>query len=269
MPRASKKSHFCSHGFFFGALAEAHTACGLPIDPQDYLTDTFDTARLNGLPLRLYHASQRSGCGGSKALRKKLHAVIRLGQLMITRGSDWEDEYDYTLEQCEVLYSITILLRVLSLALLCQFHEPFQDDFDISIADPVRDWKPEGQISMMNYAAKHLLGNGWCQSEVHNILQNFDVVAVAYYVARPYAPKRHDKCSYSTCMAYQVDEQSYRTLHVEDECDCEFIDIQPDLLKDVLARNMVPVISISGDLQLSVSDGRGINYIAFSHVCEY
>ncbi|KAI0387988.1 hypothetical protein F5Y04DRAFT_15678 [Hypomontagnella monticulosa] len=262
----AEKVAFLQSWLFFGALAEAHAVCGLPIDPQDYTTNTFDTTRLNGLPLRLYHASRSLVCGRRKALKKKLYSIIRLGQLMMTRGSDWEDEYNYTLEQCEVLYSIQILLRILSLALLCQFREPFHDNFDISLADPAKDWKPEGQISMINFAAKRLFESGCCQSEARHFLQSFDVVAAAFYITRPYAPKCHDKCTDSTCMAYQVNEDSYRTLHVEDDCDCELIHVQPDLLTDALSKNTVPVINISNDLQLSVGHGGEVKYIAFSHV---
>ncbi|RYP92618.1 hypothetical protein DL770_001260 [Monosporascus sp. CRB-9-2] len=115
----SDKVAFLQSWLFFGALAETHAACNLLINPDDYTADTFDTARLNGLPLPLYYASQRSGWARSEGLRKKLSSIVRQGQLMMTRASDWEDEYDNTSTQCEVLYSIHILLRILSLALLC------------------------------------------------------------------------------------------------------------------------------------------------------
>lgn len=188
----------------------------------------------------------------------------------MTRSSDWEDEYDYTIEQCEVLYSIRILLRILSLALLYQF--PWGVDkkfnFNISLADPVSDWKPEGQMSVIQFTNKRLLENGWCQSEIWHFLQGFDIVTASCYLSHPYAPKNHDKCIDTTCMAYQTDEQSYRILHVRDNCDCDFIHVESDLLTNVLGENHVPVICISEDMQLSVVDGREVDYIAFNHVCK-
>ncbi|RYP03310.1 hypothetical protein DL764_005228 [Monosporascus ibericus] len=262
----SEKVAFLQSWLFFGALAETYAACNLLINPDDYTADTFDTARLNGLPLRLYYASQRSGSAGSEGLRKKLYSIVRQGQLMMTRASDWEDEHDYTLTQCEVLYSIHILLRILSLALLCQSPQPIHDDLNISVADVVADWKPEGQMSMMGFTTRRLLESGWCQSELWHFLQGFDIATAACYLARPYAPRNHDKCSDTTCMAYQTDEQSYRTLHVKDNCNCEFVCVKPDLLADFLARNIVPAIVISDDLQLSVVDAKELDYVAFSHV---
>lgn len=67
----SEKVAFLQSWLFFGALAEAHTACNLAINTEDYVADTFNTGQLNGLPLRLYQTSERSGCGGSETLRKK------------------------------------------------------------------------------------------------------------------------------------------------------------------------------------------------------
>ncbi|KAL7620722.1 hypothetical protein AAE478_009720 [Parahypoxylon ruwenzoriense] len=265
----SEKVAFLQSWLFFGALAEAHAACNLPINPDDYSADTFDTAQLNGLPLKLYLASKSSGCAGSEKLRKKLYAIIRQGQLMMTRASEWEDEYDYTLTQCEVLFSIQVLLRILSLALLCQFRQPVlnpKNGFDLSIADPAKDWKPEGQMSMMGFTSGRLLGSGWCESELWHSLQGFDVALAACYLNRPYAPKNHGRCSDTTCMAYQINESTYQTLHVEDDCKCEFVHVDPAALTNVLKKNMVPTICITDDMQLSVVDGKGVNYIAFSHV---
>ncbi|KAI0098567.1 hypothetical protein GGR51DRAFT_552549 [Nemania sp. FL0031] len=232
----AEKVAFLQLWLFFGALAEAHIiTCGLAIGPKDYFTNTFDIGQLNGLPLRLFCTSQSSGYGRSEIVRRKLYTITRLGQLIMTR------------KQCEVLSSIRILLRILSLA----------DDFNISIPNPVKDWKSQGQISIMKFASTRLLESGWCRSEVHHFLQNFDIVAAAYHVVRPYAPKHHGNCIDTTCIAYQVDDSSYKTLHIEDNCSSK-----------ALARNVVPAINISEDLQLSVVDGSRVKYIAFSHVCK-
>ncbi|KAF2135512.1 uncharacterized protein K452DRAFT_313931 [Aplosporella prunicola CBS 121167] len=265
----SMKLAFLQTWLFFGALAEAHAVCNLPIIPDDFSADVFDTARRNGLPMRLYFASKESGHAGSRALKEKLYAIIRQIQLMITRASDWEDEHDYTLTQCEVLFSIQILLRMLSLALLCHSRSPFldlEDDLSLSVADPVADWKPEGQMSMMKFTANRLLEKGWCRSELWQILQSFDVSTAAYYLDRPYAIQGHDSCTDTTCTAYQINESSYSTLHIDSSCSCAFISVKPAELRDVLARNAIPKIAITDDLQLSIVDEDGLVYIAFSHV---
>lgn len=267
----SEKLAFLQTWLFFGALAEAHAVCSLPISPEDLIADTFATDRLNRLPRRLYLASQSSGRAGSRELKEELYAIIRQVQLMITRASDWEDEHDYTLTQCEVLFSIKILLHTLCLALLCHSRCPMLDPEDtlkLSVADPVVDWKPEGQMSMMNFTHNRLLGKGWCKSELWHILQSFDVSTAACYLTRPYAMQDHDSCTDTTCMAYQIDESSYRILHVDSSCDCVFVSVDPAELRDVLARKAIPKIAITDDLQLSIVDGEGLAYVAFSHVCK-
>ncbi|KAI1377275.1 hypothetical protein F4677DRAFT_444500 [Hypoxylon crocopeplum] len=110
-----------------------------------------------------------------------------------------------------------------------------QDDFDISIADPVRDWKPEGQISMINFTTMRLLEIGCCQSEVHHFLQSFDAAAAAYYVAH----------THPSIMASVLIQPAWHTRSTNSP-------VGPSTWKTTAT--------------LAVSDGRGVYYIAFSHV---
>lgn len=266
-----EKVAFLQTWLFFGALAEAQAVCNLPFSRDDYSVDFFNTAHLNGLPLRLYLASQSLSSDERKMLKEKLYAIARQVQLMITRVSEVDDEEDYTLVQCEVLYSIQILLRILALALLCHSHQPFLDlkvDLKLNIADPSQDWKCEGQMSMIKFEYERLLGNGWCKSELSHLLGGFDVSIAACYLNRPYAIKNHDTCSETTCLAYQISESSYRTLHV-DNCECGFVYVDQAKLKDALSKNKIPKIVVTDELQLSVVEGEEVDYIAFSHVCKF
>lgn len=264
------KVAFMQSWLFFGALAEAHAICNLSIGPADYSSDVFNTSRLNSLPLRLFQATQNSGHAGSQELKDKLYAIIRQVQLMITRASDWEDEYEYTETQCEVLFSIHIILRILSLALLCHSRKPIltsEDRLKVLIADTVTDWKPEGQMTMMTFSYDRLSRSGWCKSEMWHVLQTFDVATAAFYLQRPHALQHHDKCTDTTCMAYQTDENDYSTVHINRSCDCAFVFVEPTQLRDILARNVIPVVVVTDDLQVSVVEGTNYPYIAFSHVC--
>ncbi|KAK5991728.1 hypothetical protein PT974_07762 [Cladobotryum mycophilum] len=241
----------------FGALEEAHAVCHLLVNHDDYSGHFFNTARLNGLRMRLYTASQSLNCDERKIIREKLYAIARQIQPMITRASDWDDEEEYTLEQCEVLFSIQILLRILALALLCQSPQPFLDpktDLRLTLADPSQDWQCEGQMSMIKFSSDRLVGKGWCKSELFHLLGD-----------RPFAIQNHDMCSETTCMAYQIHESSYRTIHVDDKCKCDFVYVEPTQLSDALSRNGIPKIVVTDDLQLSVVEEE-VDYIAFSHV---
>ncbi|KAL7917205.1 hypothetical protein ACQKWADRAFT_307353 [Trichoderma austrokoningii] len=263
-----EKVAFLQTWLFFGALAEAQEVCNLPVSRDDYSVDFFNTAHLNGLPLRLYLASQSLSSDKRKMLKEELYAIARQVQLMITRVSEVDDEEDYTLVQCEVLFSIQILLRILALALLCHSQQPFLDlkvDLKLSIADPSQDWKCEGQMSMAKFVYERLLGNGWCKSELSHLLGGFDVSIAACYLNRPYAIKNHDTCSETTCRAYQISDSSYRTLHVGN-CECGFVHVDQAKLKDALSKNKIPKIVVTDELQLSVVEGDEVDYIAFSHV---
>ncbi|OCH86880.1 hypothetical protein OBBRIDRAFT_820879 [Obba rivulosa] len=219
--------------------------------------------------MKLFVAAQISRLAGSKKLREQVYAIIRQVQLMLTRASDWEDEHEYTLSQCEVLCSIHVLLRLLSLAFLC--HSPHSnldtnDDMRISVADLTVDWKPEGQIRFMDFAWTRLIGRGWCRSEIRHLLQGFNIATLACYLERPDALRNHSNCTDTTCMAYQIDETNYRTLHVNEDCNCASISVDPTHLRDVLASNQIPKVAVSEDLKLSVVDGKGYTYVAISHV---
>ncbi|KAI0759043.1 hypothetical protein C8Q74DRAFT_281064 [Fomes fomentarius] len=254
---------------FFGALAEACTISGLPADQSEFSADVFDTAYLNGLPLKLFTAAQRSRRAGSKKLQEKLYAIIRQIQLMITRSSDWEDEHEYDWEQCQVLFSIHILLRTLSLALLSHSPHPHldqQDTLKFSATDTATEWKPEGQMSMMALTHGRLIAKGWCKVEIWHILQGIDVAAFACAIERPHALQHHEACTDTTCMAYQTSDSDYRTLHVDSNCNCPFLGVEQTDLQNALARNQIPVVFVSDNLSLRVADSEKTTFIAISHV---
>ncbi|EMD36270.1 hypothetical protein CERSUDRAFT_95612 [Gelatoporia subvermispora B] len=265
----SEKVAFFQAWLFFGTLAEVCSLCGLDSYPGEFDSEsTFDMGNLNGLPMKLFASAQRSWRAG-KQLQEQLYAIIRQVQLMITRASDWEDEHEYTLPQCEVLWSIHILLRLLSLAFLCHSPQPYIDsnyNMKISVADMTVDWRPEGQIRFTDFVLSRLLSKGWCRSEVRHLLQGFNVSISASYLERPHAFRNHEACTETTCMAYQIDEKDYRTLHIREDCACAPIGVDPKDLRNVLAFKSIPKITISEDLQLHVVGDEDYPYIAISHV---
>ncbi|KAF8173740.1 hypothetical protein K438DRAFT_1849896 [Mycena galopus ATCC 62051] len=262
----AEKVAFLQAWLFFGALAETYSICGLVFDGD---AEVFDTKHLNGLPMRLFNATQASQSAGSAKIKEQLYAIIRQVQLMMTRASEWEDEHQYTLEECEILFSIHILLRVISLALLCHYQDlGRRDEMNFSVADMGLDWKPEGQMSMMAFTHSRLFARGsWCRSEMWHVLRSFDVSTFACYLDRPSARLNHEACTDTTCMAYQVNEEDYSTLHVNADCNCTSIRVNSADLRDVLARNMIPAIQISEDhFEMEVVEAESHPYIAISHV---
>jgi len=268
----AEKVAFLQAWIFFGALAEVCSLCGLTFNLEEVLIsgDTISTAVLNGLPRRLFLSSQKLRLAGTKNLRRKLYAVVRRVQLVITRAGTWEDEHEYTFPECEVLYATYILLRVLSLSLL--YHSPDwnldpNDDVKIPLEDMTYDWKPEGVTRMCGLGLDKLLEKGWCKSELH-LLHGDDVIVCSSFLERPAAPRNHTDCTETRCGAYQTNENDYKTAHVHIDCNCEPVPVDPNQLRQALAAERVPKVVISHDTQLSVVDGDDIPYVAISHICK-
>ncbi|KAK7027915.1 hypothetical protein VNI00_015131 [Paramarasmius palmivorus] len=66
--------------------------------------------------------------------------------------------------------------------------------------------------------------------------------------------------------AYQTDESTYRTRHVDGDCQCEFIELETESLIAVLSQGKVPKLVITDDLEFRVVSEDDYPYIALSHV---
>jgi hypothetical protein len=76
----------------------------------------------------------------------------------------------------------------------------------------------------------------------------------------------HSGCGDFRCLANQVNEDGYNTVHVQSECQCHSVAVDPEDLRAILMRGAVPRILVSDDYQLIVSEDHP--YIAISHVCK-
>lgn len=280
-----EKIAFLQAWLFFGALDEICAWCGLDLGRD--ITKTFvvdgmvTTQPLNGLPRRLYTASLShwSGwVGVSRRLMVEFLKVARYVQLIITRRTE-EDEHEYTFEECLVLSSINIMLRTILTAML-HFIPPqasWKKDKSaraLYLADLLA-WLPEGQRTMQFLLKKQPLPHGWCSvSELDGL--DSDSRFFAYFLERPHAPRDHSKCTETRCLASQTDAKTYITAHVSDTCNCSFVAVDPERLKESLERNKIPKIMVSldpddaaGTITLTIVDGEELPYIAISHVCEF
>ena len=63
-------------------------------------------------------------------------------------------------------------------------------------------------------------------------------------------------CSSESCKIENVDEISYRTRHVEDGCDCEYLLIDSGRLSNILdqACDLIPIVVLSGDVSTLAND---------------
>lgn len=271
------KIAFLQAWLFFGALDEICALCGLELDVMKtfVVEGMVTTESLNGLPGRLYKSSLRQLYLVPMLLKRQLLRVARYVQLMITRRSI-VDEHEYTFEECLVLSSINVVLRVILMTALHYFPSGPWDNFwketePVScLVDP--GWLSEGQRSMQFLLQKQSLPSGWCSSSELDGL-DYDSKFFAYFLKRPHAPLDHSRCTDTKCLANQTDAKTYQTAHVSDGCHCSFIAVDPEQLKDSLERNQIPKITIVLDsdnsastISLKVVDGKNQPYIAISHV---
>lgn len=125
-------------------------------------------------------------------------------------------------------------------------------------------------------AVRHrMLANGWCPSDIKRIHSSNGELGVYYAsllqtrhveaMASPALPISHDNCTSNTCHAYQIDEESYKTLHTSSTCHCDFLGPDMAAIIGLIALNKIPVLYWDGALKVDFVRA-GTNYVAISHV---
>ncbi|KAK7447051.1 hypothetical protein VKT23_014262 [Stygiomarasmius scandens] len=122
---------------------------------------------------------------------------------------------------------------------------------------------PKGMVQLAYYALDDLKERGWCKSELGLLME--DDLAFASLLSRPRI-RDHKNCRGVLCDAYQTNEATYKARHVEDQCNCGFVEVPSDLLTCALSKKMIPKIIITEELELQVKSERDYPYIAISHV---
>ncbi|KAK0437971.1 uncharacterized protein EV420DRAFT_153676 [Desarmillaria tabescens] len=277
---ASDKIAFLQAWLFFGVLTEVSDLCGLDIDlaTEFFLEDgSVSTARLNGLPGRWFEAAVMSGRAGDKVLMERILTIARHSHLMLSEERS-DDEYtltfDYSYAECRVFLSLEILVRTVGLHLLLHTYMPGfttteEEGWGRNRIKRSLDWPPwyrrrpnEGLAQLGLLARDKLEEQGWCASELD--LLAHDEMAFASLLSRPRI-RDHSSCGDFICHAYQTEESTYRTRHVDDECSCDFVGLDTDSLIAVLSQNKVPKLVITDELELEVVSENDYPYIALSH----
>ena len=121
----------------------------------------------------------------------------------------------------------------------------------------------------------------WCESEVQMLWQLISSSELYYmsHFERPHPEKSHGECTPFQCMAYQIDENTYSTAHIDSDCDCELVFACQEELDNVLRGKSghgpsIPIVALntlerSTDSKLYVkirSTAVEQEYVAISHV---
>lgn len=122
-----------------------------------------------------------------------------------------------------------------------------------------------------------MLSRGWCISEVEKIRVLYQGLNTRHFLSRLKSPtpyRDHSACSRNSCTAFQLDPKIYRPAHTHEDCSCNHINVDIEIVMDILVRTQTfPVLNVNlgdGDLQnlvISVEEHQpDIPYVALSHV---
>jgi hypothetical protein len=275
----SEEAAFLQAWLFFGVLEQINMIIGLQNDPtSDFLvkpyaqqsTNTLSTATLNTLPQR-WTAALEAFSEADRILRWKellevVQHVMTLQTVISTVKSELRESRKLTYEECKVMLSIRILFRAILLTL--SLSVPDITALQLLMDPMLAQSFPMNYDELKVFASNEMRACGWCISECQ-LLENFDG-AYNFFAARLSLGRwqmNHEKCSDWMCVADQVNEAVYKTVHVKEECQCAMVQVNPAELCAVLDRGKIPKIVVSKDLEVTVTDSE--QYVAVSHVCKY
>lgn len=119
-----------------------------------------------------------------------------------------------------------------------------------------------------------MIDNNWCPSEISRTLEQFSPASM-YYVSlldRSTTVRDHSQCTSRKCFAFLVNESTYQTKHVDEDCECSFLGPDISKLVQTIQSGSFPVLCINIDkrsdtVQVIVEEyEQGKEYIALSHV---
>ncbi|THV04456.1 hypothetical protein K435DRAFT_850919 [Dendrothele bispora CBS 962.96] len=269
----SEEVAFLQAWLFFGVLAEVSSTCGVSADLHAECIVVEDGSRmvsvgvLNSLICR-WHASLNVLPDGvarervTRLLRVVKH-VMSLQTVISTYGDPKKSETrSLTYLQCKVLLSIRILFRAILFVLSLSRHRDLGDIH--FLMDPqLEESFPSRWDELKEYSNEELLDNGWCKSEC-KLLEQMDGSCNFFATRFKRWRMDHRRCGDFTCLADQIDEDHYKTIHVESGCQCTSIIVNPEELRNILKKGEVPVVDITDEDELVVNRDRP--YIAISHV---
>ncbi|KAK7464714.1 hypothetical protein VKT23_005920 [Stygiomarasmius scandens] len=270
----SEEVAFLQAWLFFGVLAEVSSICGLPVDPDEQFLVVEDGSQVvsTGALNNLLHkwlmslnatpadvARERVG----RLLRVEYH-VMSLQTIISTYGDAKKPESRaLSYSECKVLLSIRFAFRAILLVCLLSKHCELTE-IQFLLDSSLEQSFPAQWDELKGFATQELLDNDWCRSEC-KLLEQMDGSYNFFATLLKRWRMDHGKCDDFTCLADQINEEIYQTAHVEAQCHCKSMGLDPEELRSILEKGNVPRIEISDKDELFVREDR--LYVAISHVC--
>ncbi len=143
----------------------------------------------------------------------------------------------------------------------------------ITTAYEVTNYNVHPPFNDCNPIISRMQQDGWCPSDISRLGHRFGLNALHYLsgIGEPDPGKDHSRCTDRQCRAYQLDESTYRTRHVDPGCTCDHMVAGQDQLFEILRDDAIPLIApiseqASGSAIEIISSHLKEEYIAISHV---
>jgi hypothetical protein len=118
----------------------------------------------------------------------------------------------------------------------------YEDDIRALVHDRIR--KALRFSEPATIAIKRLEQLGWCKSTRMMMHRLVDTTGL-YYAAmlpRPAMSKDHSGCTMKECVKMQVKKETYRTLHVLEDCTCSVVELNRDRISKVILEGGIPSV---------------------------
>lgn len=202
------------------------------------------------------------------------HALSRM-KTTIDHAVEASIAYDRFVTSGSTEYGTIMLSVKLLLIVLMQFCNGLGPDVAFSYRDS-RLFVLSPSSHRRSAAASFLLGcmddAKICPQAAERICSSYNYLTAYYLLHLPRSRKvNHIGCSQSTCNAYTVDEETYRTTHTIDGCKCKHVPVDMDKLNSIITKGEVPLVQIKSvgrdDVKLVMKSGTPHDtYVAISHV---
>jgi hypothetical protein len=230
-----------------------------PTDGNDYLS----TCHLNDY-IRKWHEQYNAATGPTKeGMRNDTISVTQGVTYLLNRMANAVDP-DFSpvrLISHEFELAVRILIQTLEFELL-------PDDL------PRQRVIDESGTHICPLLTQRLLGSRWCPNQINMLACTMDVPSLYYasLLGPDASGKNHSACTDDLCKANQIDQSRYKTAHVYEDCQCEFVGASSHELANIVQDEQIPVIDMASNGDREKRNIRirtlrdGMEYVALSHV---
>jgi len=126
-----------------------------------------------------------------------------------------------------------------------------------------------GSYAVIN---RRFLDNGWCPSEITRLRQDSSILGEYYSscLRSLGVTRHHSNCNENTCLAAQINQDDYNTVHTDEECRCSTLTLDTAFIAKYLRRGMTPLLRLdeAESLQLHATSIQKSteSFVAISHV---